>query len=123
MRDLFGQIPVLVSEVSAWITLIPRLPHNHRFQRGHYAKHWNVVEKIQQAKLSGSFPEIMGGTDCPHCGAELLPESKPPPASPQDELQALQRRIAVLEMVISAQAAASRLQGLPDGLARRVTRK
>lgn len=124
MRDLFGEIPVLLSEIEAWLTLVPRLSHNQHLRRKSYLQGWNVVKKIQQAKLSGSFPGVMGGTCCRECGADLLPIAPDlPPTDPAVELATLQRRVEVLEMVIAAQAAASALPAIPDGLARRAKAK
>lgn len=123
MRDLFGQIPVLLSEIEAWLSIVPRLPYNHRARRGAYVKDWRVVEKIQQAKLSGRLPAILGECLCEFCGQDLQPEPGPVPISPQIELDALRRRVAVLEMAIQAQAAVAAMPTLPEPLARRVKSK
>jgi hypothetical protein len=55
--DLFGQIPVTWPEVDAWCTAVAGLaPASWR--RPYYIQHWDVVGKIQRAKLAGTFDQI-----------------------------------------------------------------
>ena len=119
MRDLFGEIPVYLWEIEAWLNVVPRFSYNQTTRRKNYVRQWNVVEKIQQAKLSGRLPAILGDSRCKECGSDFSFNEPELPANPKIELQALNRRVAVLEMVIQAQAAASALPPLPDGLASR----
>lgn len=57
LRDLFGEIPVLQSEIDLWLDVVPEIPRTS-WRREHYARSWNVPEKIRQAKASGRWPEI-----------------------------------------------------------------
>ncbi len=53
-RDLFGEIPVHLDEVLAWMLAVPGIsPDSARF--GPYVRDYNVPEKIRQAKASGTF--------------------------------------------------------------------
>lgn len=108
MRDLFGQVPVTLREISVWLYRIPRLHHIHRLRtNGSYARNWHVIDKICRAKLEGSIDEILGDCRCEFCGQLLDADHQipPPPVSPTEEIERLKRRISVLEMVIQAQAA------------------
>lgn len=54
VRDLFGDIPVSLAEVRAWLVAVPRIdPDGPRAVE--YVRTWHVVEKIQAAKLAGTF--------------------------------------------------------------------
>ena len=57
LLDLFGEIPVLQSDVDTWIDVVPQIPRTS-WRRDHYARSWNVPEKIRQAKRAGRWPEI-----------------------------------------------------------------
>ena len=58
--DLFGQIPVTWPEIDAWCIAVAGLgPESWR--RKYYVEYWNVVGKIQQAKLAGTLERILEG--------------------------------------------------------------
>lgn len=52
--DLFGVVPVSVDEVRAWLAAVPRIdPDGPR--AADYVRSFRVVEKIQAAKVAGTF--------------------------------------------------------------------
>jgi hypothetical protein len=54
-RDLFKQVPVLHSEVTAWVChFAPHIAHAE-WRIAAYARGYNVPDKIRAAKLDGSF--------------------------------------------------------------------
>lgn len=112
--DLFGFIPVSLQEVELWLYLVPRMAH---YQRGRaaYVNGWNVVDKIQRAKLDGRLDSIFGDRSCEFCGQPLCQDQadNSPPVSPDLEVKKLQRRIAVLELVMQCQAARAELEARP----------
>lgn len=56
--DLFGEIPVKLEELLAWMLAVPGIPPGSpRF--AYYVRGWNVIEKIRQAKAAGNFDEIV----------------------------------------------------------------
>jgi hypothetical protein len=55
--DLFGEIPVTWADVDAWCIAVAGLTPDS-WRRPYYISHWNVVQKIQQAKESGVFETI-----------------------------------------------------------------
>ena len=57
LLDLFGEIPVTQSDVDLWVDVVPAIPRGS-WRRDYYARHWNVPEKIRQAKAAGRWPEI-----------------------------------------------------------------
>ncbi len=64
LRDLFGEIPVTVPEVEAWMLAVPRMdPHGQRGR--HYIKWYDVVGKIRQAKADGRLDELLGSVAIP----------------------------------------------------------
>lgn len=67
VHDLFGEIPVTLDELLAWMLAVPGIPPSSpRFW--HYVRGWNVIEKIRAAKLSGSLERILA-PEAP-CGPE-----------------------------------------------------
>lgn len=57
-RDLFGEIPVTLDELLAWMLAVPGLaPTSPRF--AWYVRGWNVIEKIRAAKEAGTFDAIV----------------------------------------------------------------
>jgi hypothetical protein len=56
--DLFGEIPVLWSDVLAWCEVVSARNFTDRFFL-HYVRGWNVVEKIRCAKLEGTFDAVL----------------------------------------------------------------
>lgn len=52
--DLFGQIPVLYSDIDLWMVHIA--PRITGWRREWYITHWNIPEKIRQAKMAGAWP-------------------------------------------------------------------
>lgn len=91
-------------DLELWLFKTPRLPHYHR-SRSTYVKNWNVIDKIQRAKLAGTFHSTINGEDCDFCGQVLAAVSPAPTISPAAELDRLKRRVAVLEMVLLANPA------------------
>lgn len=55
--DLFGEIPVSLSDVEIWIDVVPGWPRTS-WRRESYAAAWNVPDKIRTAKITGHWPEI-----------------------------------------------------------------
>lgn len=52
--DLFGEIPVTLDELLAWMLAVPGIaPDSPRF--GYYVRGYDVIGKIRQAKASGTF--------------------------------------------------------------------
>jgi hypothetical protein len=59
-KDLFGQVPVLESEVIAWVEhFAPHIAHSS-WRISSYARGYNVAEKIKAAKTDGSFFRVFG---------------------------------------------------------------
>lgn len=57
--DLFGEVPVLKSDVEAWVMAVVGLsPESWRWEW--YVRAWNVIDKIRHAKLAGNFDQIIG---------------------------------------------------------------
>jgi hypothetical protein len=57
-RDLFGEVPVLESEIVAWVAAIaPRWLAPERSYRT-YVRSYAVADKIRAAKLAGLFDAI-----------------------------------------------------------------
>lgn len=57
-RDLFGEVPVTLDEVSAWVLAVAGIsPASWRF--AWYVANWRVVEKIRAAKLAGTFDQAV----------------------------------------------------------------
>lgn len=57
LHDLFGEIPVLQSDLDLWLDVVVKMPRSS-WRRDHYAASWNVPEKIRRAKAAGEWPEI-----------------------------------------------------------------
>lgn len=53
--DLFGDVIVKISEVDLWLDATANLQGRAQSQREHYAKMYDVANKIKQSKLDGSF--------------------------------------------------------------------
>ena len=57
-RDLFAEVPVTLDELLAWMLAVPGIPPSSpRF--GRYVRGWNVIDKIQAAKLAGTLEELL----------------------------------------------------------------
>lgn len=97
--DLFGEIPVTVREIELWLFKVPKMPHFHRYRAG-YARAWRVADKIRRAKADGTLAAWLDDECCGYCGQVLAPLPDPPSAPPAAELDALRRRLAVLELII-----------------------
>lgn len=99
--DLFGFVPVSLAELELWLFTVPRMEHTRR-GRAAYIKNYEVVRKIQRAKLDGSLENIFGDCLCTFCGQPLIREQADilPPVSPAAEVARLQRRIQVLEFLL-----------------------
>lgn len=54
-KDLFGSVPVSLEDVELWLYLVPKIPRTSPIRREYYLQHYDVVNKIQRAKLSGDF--------------------------------------------------------------------
>ncbi|MGQ0655618.1 MAG: hypothetical protein ACT4P4_25730 [Betaproteobacteria bacterium] len=58
MRDLFGEIPVTLAELLAWMLRVPGIaPDSPRFSR--YVRAYDVIGKIQRAKAAGELEELL----------------------------------------------------------------
>lgn len=55
MLDLFGDVPVTVDDLHAWVRAIS--PHFAATERSmaYYIRHWDVAGKVRRAKLAGTF--------------------------------------------------------------------
>lgn len=58
-RDLFGEVPVLESDILAWVAAVsPRwLSPERSFHN--YVRSWDVAGKVRAAKLAGTFEAII----------------------------------------------------------------
>ena len=64
LEDLFGEIPVTLAEVLAWMLAVPGIPPSSaRF--GLYVRGYDVVEKIRAAKRAGTFDQVLDAPDRP----------------------------------------------------------
>ncbi len=79
--DLFGEIPVTLSEVSLWLYKVPRLPRFSAHRR-EYIRQYSVIDKIRAAKRRGDLHKAIPDACCAWCGRELDPEQ--PDISPAD---------------------------------------
>lgn len=60
--DLFGEVAVTINDITLWVENVARLPRNSpRFH--YYVEHWNVIEKIRRAKISGTFDNLTSAND------------------------------------------------------------
>ncbi|MDO9449222.1 MAG: hypothetical protein Q7J21_01950, partial [Rugosibacter sp.] len=57
-------------DLELWLFKILRLPHYHR-SRSTCVKNWNVIDKIQRAKLADTFHSTINGEDYDFCGQVL----------------------------------------------------
>ncbi|WP_394790346.1 hypothetical protein [Rhodoferax sp.] len=56
-RDLFGHVAVTHQDVATWLLCVPRLdPRSPR--AAWYVKGYRVIDKIQRAKLDGTFETL-----------------------------------------------------------------
>lgn len=64
MRDLFGEIPVQLDELLAWMLAVPGIaPGSPRFVR--YLIDYDVIGKVRQAKARGELDEILEAAPAP----------------------------------------------------------
>lgn len=56
--DLFGEVPVTQPDVELWLDSLPRMKDASASRRTTYTRQWNVVEKIQAAKINGQWPPV-----------------------------------------------------------------
>src|SRR5687768_486195 len=71
-RDLFGEIPVTWDEVYQWVFAVARIPADS-WRARYYIEHWNIPDKIREAKLAGTFDAIVSRSDL-----RLPPALRPP---------------------------------------------
>lgn len=57
--DLFGDVIVKVSEIELWLDVTANLQGRAQSQREHYAKIYDVANKIKLSKLDGSFYKLI----------------------------------------------------------------
>ena len=58
-RDLFGEIPVTVTECLIWVEAVaPRWAESSPQKLARYITEWNVPAKIQAAKAQGNFDQL-----------------------------------------------------------------
>lgn len=63
-EDLFGQVPVTLADVLAWMLAVPGIaPTSTRF--AWYVRGYQVIEKIQAAKRAGTFDQVIAAPDTP----------------------------------------------------------
>ena len=58
--DLFDEVPVTWQEVNQWCDRIVHLSATP-WRRDWYVRNWNVIGKIQSAKLAGTFYSFIAG--------------------------------------------------------------
>ena len=62
--DLFGDVPVRLEEVLAWMLAVPGIaPTSRRFFT--YLRDYRVIEKIKAAKIAGTFDQAIAGAVAP----------------------------------------------------------
>lgn len=54
--DLFGEVPVTIDDLEAWLDHIPRMRDASDRRRTHYATQWHIADKVRAAKLAGLWP-------------------------------------------------------------------
>lgn len=57
LYDLFGEIPVTVHDLRAWLIVVPRIDPDSR-RAAAYLRDWNVADKIRAAKARGDFDQV-----------------------------------------------------------------
>ena len=62
MRDLFGEIPVTISDVELWLDRIVNF-QGSSLHVGYYVLNWDVVGKIAHAKLKGTWDDDVAVDD------------------------------------------------------------
>ena len=63
-RDLFGQVPITLQDVRAWLIAVPRIdPDSPRAAR--YFTSYNVTQKIAAAKIAGTFEQAVHNREQP----------------------------------------------------------
>ena len=61
LLDLFGEVPVTIADVDAWLRAVPRIePDSPR--AAWYVAAWSVPDKIRAAKRRGDFDSIVNST-------------------------------------------------------------
>ena len=63
-RDLFGEIPVTLDDVLAWMLAVPGIPPDSR-RFGHYIRGYDVIGKIRAAKAAGTFEQLLSSEPTP----------------------------------------------------------
>lgn len=61
--DLFGDVIVKVCEVELWLDVTANMQGRAQSQREHYAKIYDVANKIKLSKIDGSFYKLMDKLD------------------------------------------------------------
>jgi len=67
ITDLFGEIPVTHQDVDAWLISVPGIQPGTK-RAAHYIEAWSVVEKIRQAKRTGTFDALTAKAEAPSPG-------------------------------------------------------
>lgn len=117
--DLFGDIPVTLRELELWLFKVPKLPHYARWRES-YPRQYNIIDKIKRQKQAGTLGDVFGDECCTFCGQMLaqLEQTAPTPITPEAELTALRRRVAVLELLTMPPIKSPRMAGF-SGATRR----
>ena len=64
MSDPDSTLPaVTAQDVEHWLSTVPRHKPESPAHRAYYVKNWDVVGKIQRAKLAGHWPPVTSCRD------------------------------------------------------------
>ena len=53
--DLFGEVPITVDDLHAWVAAVAPGFSLSASRCRYYIERWNVAEKVRRAKLDGTF--------------------------------------------------------------------
>lgn len=58
VTDLFGEVPVYHHDITAWLVAVPGIPPDSP-RAAAYVRGYNVVDKIERAKMEGRFDQVI----------------------------------------------------------------
>ncbi|HCA27963.1 MAG TPA: hypothetical protein DEP05_10080 [Betaproteobacteria bacterium] len=57
--DLFGEVIITRDDIETWIDIIPKIPASSTMRRNWYKRCWDVADKVRQAKINGTWDDII----------------------------------------------------------------